>query len=308
MEFNHKTVLLSETLDYLKIDPTGTYLDGTAGGGGCSEAILSKLSSIGRLVCLDRDPDAIKNCEEKFRRCPQVKVVNSNFARMRDILSKLRIGGVDGIVLDLGVSSYQLDTAERGFSYNKDAPLDMRMSKTGRTAADFINSLDKEFLAHIISKYGEEKFAHRIARVIVNERSKGPILTTLQLADLVNKAVPAAIKRDGNPARKTFQALRIYVNSELDNLTEGLDAAFSVLKSKGRLAVITFHSLEDGIVKSKMKEWAQGCICPPDFPICTCGRKPKARIITKKSVVPSRAEVEENPRSRSAKLRVCEKI
>lgn len=308
MEFNHKTVLLDETLDLLNINENGIYLDGTAGGGGCSLGIVSKLSDKGKLICLDRDPDAIKNCSEVLEKYNQANVINSNFIRMKSVLEDLHIENVDGVVLDLGVSSYQLDTPERGFSYHNDAPLDMRMSKSGKTAADLINSLDKESLAHIISKYGEEKFASRIARVIVNERSKGPILTTLHLAEIVKKAVPAAVRREGHPARKTFQALRICVNSELDNLSEGLNQAFSILKPRGRLAVITFHSLEDGIVKNKMKEWSKGCICPSDFPVCTCGRKPKVNLITKKSVKPSEKEVEENPRSRSARLRVCEKV
>lgn len=308
MEFNHTPVLLSETLTLLNIDPYGIYIDGTAGGGGCSEAIVSRLSEFGRLICLDRDPDAVFYCSERLSGYKQVSVLNSNFSKMKDVLSDFNIGVVDGILLDLGVSSYQLDNAERGFSYNKEAPLDMRMSKSGMTASDLINSLDKKSLAHIISKYGEEKFAQRIARVIVNERSKGPILTTTHLAELISRAVPAVAKREGNPARKTFQALRICVNSELDNLSEGLNEAFSVLKPGGRLAVITFHSLEDRIVKNKMKEWAKGCICPSDFPICTCGRKPKVEIITKKSVKPSDEEIKNNLRSRSARLRVCKKI
>lgn len=308
LEFTHKTVLLNETLDFLNINKDGVYLDGTAGAGGCSEAIVSKLSEKGKLICLDRDPDAVDFCNERFKDYSQVKVENANFSCMKNIANKFKITEFDGIVLDLGVSSYQLDCAERGFSYNKDAPLDMRMSKSGKTAADLINSLDKESLAHIIKSYGEEKYFERISRVIVNERVKGPILTTLHLAEVIKKAVPAAERREGNPARKTFQALRICVNSELDNLSEGLIQAFSLLKHKGRLAVITFHSLEDRIVKEAMREWSQGCICPPDFPVCTCGKEPKAKIITKSSVKPSESEIQDNPRSRSARLRVCEKI
>ena len=308
LEFNHKTVLLSETLEMLNINSNGIYLDGTAGGGGCSEAIASRLAGNGRVICLDRDPDAVENCTKRLKKYNGAQVINSNFSKMRSVLDNLNIKQVNGIVLDLGVSSYQLDNAERGFSYNKEAPLDMRMSKSGMTAADLVNSLDKRSLCHIISKYGEEKFASRIARVIVNERSKGPILTTTQLAEIVKKAVPAAVRREGNPARKTFQALRICVNSELDNLSEGLNEAFSLLKPNGRLAVITFHSLEDGIVKNRMRQWSQGCICPPDFPVCTCGRKPEAEIITKKAIKPSDEEVNDNPRSRSARLRVCMKI
>lgn len=308
MEFEHKTVLLEETLQLLNIKEGGVYLDGTAGGAGCSLAIARKLSGKGRLICLDRDPDAVRVCTRRLRNYKQAEVINSNFARMKDVLAELDIKGVDGIVLDLGVSSYQLDNPERGFSYHKDAPLDMRMSKSGRTAADLINDLNSESLAHIISKYGEERYASRIARVIVNERIKGPILTTLQLAEITKKSVPAAVRREGHPARKTFQALRICVNSELDNLSEGLSEAFDVLNPGGRLAVISFHSLEDRMVKSKMKKWGAGCICPGDFPACTCGRKPKVKIITKKAIEPSERELEENPRSRSAKLRVCEKL
>ena len=308
MEFNHKTVLLKETLDLLNINEDGTYLDGTAGGGGCSGEIAKMLSKKGHLICLDRDPDAVKNCRELLKSYNQVTVLQSNFARMEEVAKELGVKGFDGIVLDLGVSSYQLDCAERGFSYKKDAPLDMRMSKSGKTAADLVNSLNRESLAHIIKRYGEEPFAERIARVIVNERSKAPILTTVHLAETVKKAVPAAVRREGHPARKTFQALRICVNSELDNLSEGLSKAFELLNTKGRLAVITFHSLEDKIVKEAMKEWSKGCICPPDFPICKCGRKPKANIITKKFVKPSEEEVNNNSRSRSARLRVCEKV
>lgn len=307
MEFSHKTVMLKETLDFLNINKDGVYLDGTAGGGGCSAEILARLSEEGQLICLDRDPDAFDTCVNRFKDYKQVKVQNVNFVCMKEIADKYKITGFDGIVLDLGVSSYQLDCAERGFSYNKDAPLDMRMSKSGRTAADLVNSLDKASLGHIIRSYGGEKYFERISRSIVNERSKGPILTTMQLAEIVKKSVPAAERREGNPARKTFQALRICVNSELDNLSEGLWQAFSLLNPKGRLAVITFHSLEDKIVKEAMAKWSQGCICPPDFPVCTCGKKPQAKVIAK-SITPSDEEIQENPRSRSAKLRVCEKI
>ncbi len=308
MEFKHKTVLLGETLQMLNVREDGIYLDGTSGGGGCSLAIASKLSDKGRLVCLDRDPDAVEACTKRLKNYNQAQVINSNFARMKEVLAGLDIKGVDGVVLDLGVSSYQLDNPERGFSYHKDAPLDMRMSKSGRTAADLVNDLNSESLAHIISKYGEERYASRIARVIVNERIKGPILTTSQLAEITKKSVPAAVRREGHPARKTFQALRICVNSELDNLSEGLSAAFDVLNPGGRLVVISFHSLEDRMVKSKMKEWGMGCVCPGDFPVCTCGKKPKVKIITKKAIEPSEREMQENPRSRSAKMRVCEKV
>lgn len=307
MEFSHKTVMLKETLDFLNINKDGTYLDGTAGGGGCSAEIASRLSEKGKLICLDRDPDAVDICLNRFKDYTQVKVENANFICMREIADKFKLTGFDGIVLDLGVSSYQLDCAERGFSYNKDAPLDMRMSKSGKTAADLVNSLDKDSLAHIIKCYGGERHSERIAEAIVNERMKGPILTTLQLAEIVKRSVPAAERREGNPARKTFQALRICVNSELDNLSKGLKQAISLLNPKGRLAVITFHSLEDKIVKEAMVKWSQGCVCPPDFPVCTCGKKPQTKIVAR-SISPSDEEIRGNPRSRSAKLRVCEKI
>lgn len=308
LEFIHKTVLLSETLALLNVKENGVYLDATAGGGGCSAAILSRLSEKGRLVCLDCDPDAVRVCTRRFQSRKNVKVMNSNFSRMVRVADELGIEQFNGIVLDLGVSSYQLDYADRGFSYQKDAPLDMRMSKSGKTAADVINTLNKESLAHIISRYGEEKYAERISRAIVGERTKGPILRTFQLVEIVKKSVPAAERRGSHPARKTFQALRIYINSELDNLSEGLSQAFSLLKVGGRLAVITFHSLEDKIVKDKMNELSKGCVCPPDFPVCTCGKKPKCEVITKKFLRPTEREVQENHRSRSARLRVCEKI
>lgn len=309
MEFNHKTVLLNETIELLNIQPGGIYVDGTAGGGGCSQAIVDVLSDDGMLISMDQDPDAIEYCSKRFEDHKNVYIVKSNFARVAEVIRKYDIkGGIDGIVLDLGVSSYQLDTPERGFSYKSDAPLDMRMSKSGKSASDLVNSLSREALEHIIRKYGEEKLASRIARAIVWERSREPILTTSRLAQTINSAVPASVRREGNPSKKTFQALRICVNSELDNLSEGLEEAFSILKVGGRIAVITFHSLEDRIVKEKMIKWGEGCICPPDFPVCTCGRKPSAKMITKRSVKPSQEEVAENSRSRSARLRVCERL
>lgn len=308
MEFNHVTVLLNETLDLLNINPDGVYVDGTAGGGGCSEAIAKRLSDKGRLICIDRDPDAVENCKARLKNYSQATVVEANYNQVYDIVTKMGIQAVDGVVLDLGVSSYQLDNASRGFSYKKDAVLDMRMSQKGQSAKDVVNTLDLKSLEYIIREYGEEKFAHGIASAIVRERAKEPILSTLKLADVIKEAVPAAVRRDAHPARKTFQAIRIYVNDELEGLALGLEQAFRILGKKGRLAVITFHSLEDGIVKRKMREWSRGCVCPSDFPVCVCGNKPKSFTVTKKPVKPSATELENNSRSRSARLRVCEKL
>ena len=309
MNFNHKTVLISETLSVLGVKKDGIYVDGTAGGGGLSFQIASKLSKNGRLICIDRDPDAVKACEERLSGFDNVDIIHGNFSQVHNILSDLGINQVDGFALDLGVSSHQLDVAERGFSYNQDAFLDMRMSKQGRSAYDVVNFMSFEEIRNIISKYGEEKFAPKIARNIVKEREKNLIKTTKQLAQIVKDSVPFAAKRDqGHPARRTFQAIRIFVNNELGSLEAGLDSAIKVLKKGGILAVITFHSLEDRIVKQKMNSWAKGCVCPPDFPVCVCGKKPEAEVLTKKPIVPSSEEVSVNFRSRSAKLRVCKKI
>ena len=307
MEFSHKPVLLNETIKSLDIKPDGIYIDGTAGGGGHSSEILKRLTS-GRLICVDQDPDAIQTLVERFSENKNVTVVKSNFADIPKVISDLKIPAPDGILLDIGVSSHQLDTPERGFSYHNDAPLDMRMSQSGTTAADLVNTLSFNELVHILSAYGEEKFAKNIARLIESEREKQPITTTLQLAEIVKEAYPAAKRRDGHPARKTFQALRIAVNGELDRLSEGLDRAFSSLAIGGRLSVITFHSLEDRMVKQRMLKWCEGCTCPKDFPICVCGKTPSAKLVMRKPVEASENELEENPRSRSAKLRCCEKI
>lgn len=301
MEFIHKSVLLEETIAALNIKPDGIYVDGTAGGAGHSSEIAKRLKN-GFLFSLDRDPDAVKIASERLKGYP-AKVIESNFSDMASVLAYEGIDGVDGVLLDLGVSSYQLDSAERGFSYRADAPLDMRMSKSGLSAADIVNTYSVQQLTDIFRDYGEEKFAYKIANRIVKEREKGPVLTTLRLADIIAASVPAAARRDGHPARKCFQAIRIAVNGELDILGGALDSAFSLLKKDGVLAVITFHSLEDRIVKQKFKEYCTGCICPPDFPVCVCGRTPRGHLAFKKPTEPTEKELNENPRSRSAKLR-----
>ncbi|NLG92085.1 MAG: 16S rRNA (cytosine(1402)-N(4))-methyltransferase RsmH [Clostridiales bacterium] len=308
MEFQHKPVLFDETIQSLAIRPDGIYTDGTAGGGGHSKAIEDKLTT-GRLLSIDQDPDAIRAVTERLKNNPCSIVYQANFSEMAEVAEKLHLAPVDGVLLDIGVSSYQLDNPERGFSYHSDAPLDMRMSKQGVSARDLVNTLTWQELAQIISRYGEDKNARSIAKGIVRAREQAPIETTLQLAEVIKASVPAAVRREqGHPARKTFQALRIAVNGELDRLSQGLDAAFSILKPGGRLAVITFHSLEDRIVKQRMASWCTGCTCPPDFPVCVCGKKPQAELLYKKGLAPSEAELEQNPRSRSARLRVCIKL
>ncbi|WP_313294454.1 16S rRNA (cytosine(1402)-N(4))-methyltransferase RsmH [Faecalispora jeddahensis] len=309
MSFEHIPVLFQETIDSLNIKPDGIYIDGTAGGGGHSEAIAKRLGAAGTLLAIDQDPDAIEAVKKRLNDYPNVLVRRGNFSQMDSLAEECGITGVDGVLMDIGVSSHQLDTAERGFSYHQDAPLDMRMSQQGTSAADLVNTLTWQELARILSQYGEEKSAVRIAKGIVAAREENPITTTLQLAEVVRQSVPAAVRREpGHPARKTFQALRIQVNGELDRLSEGLNAAFALLKPGGRLAVITFHSLEDRIVKKRMAEWCQGCICPPDFPVCVCGRTPKAELLYKRGLSPSEEELKENPRSRSSRLRVCTKL
>ncbi len=302
MEFVHKSVLLNETIAALDIKSDGIYVDGTAGGAGHSSEIAKRLKG-GFLYALDRDPDAVKTATERLKDYP-AKVIESNFCDMASVLANEGVESVDGVLLDLGVSSYQLDSAERGFSYRADAPLDMRMSKSGLSAADIVNTYSVQQLTDIFRNYGEEKFAYKIANRIVSEREKEPILNTLRLADIIASSVPAAARRDGHPARKCFQAIRIAVNGELEILGGALDSAFSLLKKDGVLAVITFHSLEDRIVKQKFKEYCTGCICPPDLPVCVCGRTPEGRLAFKKPIEASGEELNENPRSRSAKLRV----
>lgn len=307
MEFNHISVLLDECIEGLNIKPNGIYVDGTAGGGGHSAEILKKLVC-GKLISIDRDPDAITTISERFKNEPNSIIVNGCFGDMKKLLNDRGIYQVDGVLLDIGVSSHQLDTDERGFSFHKDAPLDMRMSQSGTSAEDLVNDLSYEELRDIIYRYGEDKFAPSIAKGIVKAREEERITTTLQLAEIIKNSVPQKVRREGHPARKTFQALRIEVNGELTQLENGLDEAFEMLSPKGRLAVISFHSLEDRIVKQKMASWCKGCTCPKDFPVCVCGNVPKAKLVNRKPIEATQEELDKNPRSRSAKLRVCEKI
>ena len=308
MEFKHIPVLFNESIEALDIKPDGLYVDCTAGGGGHSGAILDRLSPEGKLVAIDRDPEAIETLRARFGGRENVRIVNDNFFNIKSILPELSSEGADGILADLGVSSHQLDDAARGFSFHSDAPLDMRMSMSGMSAADAVNSLSQHELQNIIYRYGEEKFAPRIAAGIVRAREQKQITTTLELADIVKSSIPAAARREGgHPARRTFQALRIYVNGELDGLGQAVEDMFDSLKVGGRLAIITFHSLEDRTVKQTFASLCEGCICPPEFPVCVCGRKSRGRLPIK-AAAPGKAELEENPRSRSARLRVIEKI
>lgn len=306
MEFSHVSVLLKETVDGAFTDPKGVYADLTTGGGGHSLELAKRLDG-GRLICFDQDKEALEAAGERLKGLP-VTFVRSNFCEMKSVLADLGIKELDGIIADLGVSSHQLDTAERGFSFHNDAPLDMRMSGEGLSARDVVNEYDEGELAKILFDYGEEKFGNRIARGIVNARLTAPIETTGQLAEIIKSSVPAAYRREKNPCRKSFQAIRIEVNHELDVLETALTDGFDVLKIGGRMSVITFHSLEDRIVKNRFKEFCTGCTCPPEFPVCVCGRKPMGRLVDKKPITASPEELERNPRSRSAKLRIIEKI
>jgi 16S rRNA (cytosine1402-N4)-methyltransferase len=307
MAFSHIPVLLNETVDALNVSSNGVVVDCTAGGGSHSAAALALLGPEGRLVCIDRDPDAVSHLRQRFAGDGRVTVVQENYSNISAVLSSLSLRGADSIMADLGVSSYQLDQAERGFSFHSDAPLDMRMSKSGRTAADIVNTADERELKRILFEYGEEKFAPRIASAIVRARQDAPILTTLQLSDVICSAYPAAARRDGHPARKTFQALRIEVNGELAGLDAAVRSMFNSLTVGGRLAIISFHSLEDRIVKNALNSFTSGCTCPPDFPVCVCGKTPQGKICFRPKT-PSAQEIAENPRSRSAKLRAIEKI
>ena len=308
MTFSHIPVLLRETLDSLRILPDGIYADCTAGGGGHSAAIADRLSPEGRLIAIDRDPDAVANLRVKFEGRANVAVIQANFSRLRDVLDGQGADRADGILADLGVSSFQLDTAERGFSFHTEAPLDMRMSKEGMSAADVVNTYSEQELFRVISCYGEEKFARSIARMIVADRAKKPFETTLELSETVKKAIPARARREGgHPARRTFQAIRIEVNGELDGLSEAVFNMFGCLKPGGVLSVITFHSLEDRIVKQAFRTLCTGCVCSRESPVCVCGRTPSGELPFK-SICPGERELEENPRSRSARLRSIIKL
>ncbi len=306
MEFSHIPVLFKETIEGLDIKPDGIYVDGTAGGAGHSRAIAERLSG-GRLIAIDQDPDAVRVVTERLSGLPAT-VVHSNYREMRSVLDTLYIKEVDGVLLDIGVSSFQLDNIDRGFSYHGSAPLDMRMSKEGVSAEELVNTLSAEELCRIFRDYGEERFAWKIAQGIVRAREDKPIHTTEELSSIISAAVPAAVRRAGNPSRQCFQALRISVNDELGALENGIEAAFDSLKTGGRLAIITFHSLEDRIVKNMFKELCTGCTCPPDIPVCVCNKKPRAKLITRKPITAGADELALNQRSRSAKLRIIEKI
>ncbi|MBO7475211.1 MAG: 16S rRNA (cytosine(1402)-N(4))-methyltransferase RsmH [Ruminococcus sp.] len=307
MEFSHIPVMLEECIEGLDIRPDGIYVDGTAGGAGHSSAIAARLSEKGRLIALDRDPDAVAVATERLSVYPNARVLHRNYSEIRAVLDELDIDYADGILMDLGVSSFQLDEGSRGFSYHSDAPLDMRMSKEGMSAADVVNTFSEAELAKMIFEYGEEKFSRRIATNIVKARKASPIETTLQLADIVRESVPQKARREKNPCKKTFQAIRIVVNGEFEHLEKGLEDAFFSLRAGGRLAVITFHSLEDRLVKQKFAEWCRGCVCPPDFPQCVCGRKPQGKLVNRKPLEAKEQELERNNRSRSAKLRIIER-
>lgn len=304
MEFVHKSVLFDEAIESLNIDKSKIILDGTAGGGGHSREIAKRA---GRLIAVDQDPDAIKVLHERLDSFDNVTIVQNNFSNVKDILKEQKIEKIDGMLLDLGVSSFQLDTAQRGFSYHADAPLDMRMSKSGLSAKDVVNTYSEAELADILFRYGEEKFARRIAKNIVFHRQNKEIETTGELVDIIKESYPKAKMRDSHPARKTFQAIRIEVNAELDALEKTLDSALDCLSSGGRLSIITFHSLEDRMVKDKFNSWVNPCTCPKEFPVCVCGKKPLGKMPFKFKA-PSEAELEKNPRARSSKLRCFEKF
>lgn len=309
MSFEHVSVLLKETVDNLKVKPEGTYVDGTLGGGGHAEAVLKLLNDQGRLIGIDQDEAAIIAARERLKAFSNVTYVRSNYCNIYEELSRLGVRGVDGIVLDLGVSSYQLDTPERGFSYKEDAPLDMRMDQRSMvTAKDIVNGYSKEELFRIIRDYGEDKFAQNIAKHIVMYRENKPIETTGELAEIIKGAIPMKIRKvSGHPAKQTFQAIRIELNHELDVLRDTLSTMIDLLNPGGRICIITFHSLEDRIVKSIFKEAENPCTCPPDFPVCVCGKKSRGTVITRKPILPSEEEMSINLRSKSAKLRVFEK-
>ena len=306
-EFSHKSIMLEQCIEGLNIKPDGIYVDGTCGGAGHSKEIAKRLSG-GMLYGLDQDPDAVAVATERLSGLP-AKVIQTNFREARYALRKENVEKIDGVLLDLGVSSYQLDTAERGFSYNAEAYLDMRMSKEGPSAADLVNTLSLQEITDILREYGEEKFAYGIAKKIVAYRETQPITTTTQLSEIVNSAYPAAERRKSkNPSRKTFQALRIAVNDELGALKDALEELFDMLNPGGRMCIITFHSLEDRMVKQYFKDLTVSCTCPKEFPVCVCGGKAKGKLVTRKPIEADAQEQEENRRSRSAKLRIIEKL
>ncbi len=311
MEFKHKSVLLNETIDNLNIKPDGIYVDGTLGGGGHSYEICKRLSPEGRLIGIDQDEDAIKAASERLSEFKdRVTIVRSNYCEIAQVLKDLGIEGVDGIILDLGVSSFQLDTTSRGFTYREDAPLDMRMDQRQETtAATIVNTYSEFDLYRIIRDYGEDKFAKNIAKHIVMAREEQPIETTGQLIEIIKAAIPMKVRAvGGHPAKKTFQAIRIELNKELEVLNDSVETMIDLLNDKGRICIITFHSLEDRIVKTKFKNCEDTCTCPPSFPVCVCGNKPKGKVITRKPIIPTEEEIVANKRSKSSKLRVFERI
>ena len=310
MQFEHETVLLTELVDSVLPKSGGVYMDCTVGGGGHTKLLLDKSAPAGLVIGFDQDNTALEFTRRKFADYGErVTLVHANFREIRRVAASLQVEAVDGIVFDLGVSSPQFDVAERGFSYRADAPLDMRMDQTvSKTAADVVNELDEAELAKIFFEYGEERFSRAIARALVRERAKARIETTERLAEIVKLSIPAAARRSGpHPARRVFQALRIEVNDELGALDEALDGAFEILAPGGRIGVITFHSLEDRIVKRRFAKWCKGCTCPPEFPVCVCGKEPLADLVTRKAITPGEVELSRNQRSRSAKLRVVQK-
>ena len=310
MDFKHISVLLDETIDGLDIKPDGIYVDGTLGGGGHSYEILRRLSPKGRLIGIDQDGEALKAAGERLKKFEnQITLVRSNYCEIDKVLKELNVEKVDGILLDIGVSSYQLDNLERGFSYKSDAPLDMRMdTRQELTAADVVNTYSENELFKIIKDYGEDKFAKNIAKHIVLARKEKPLETTKELSEVIKRAIPMKVQaKGGHPAKKTFQAIRIEVNQELTVLKESIDKMIDLLKPNGRICIITFHSLEDRIVKTKFRENENPCTCPPYFTVCVCGKKSKGKVITRKPIIPSEDEIEENKRAKSSKLRIFER-
>ena len=310
MDFKHISVLLDETIDGLDIKPDGIYVDGTLGGGGHSYEILRRLSPKGRLIGIDQDGEALKAAGERLKKFEnQITLVRSNYCEIDKVLKELNVEKVDGILLDIGVSSYQLDNLERGFSYKSDAPLDMRMdTRQELTAADVVNTYSENELFKIIKDYGEDKFAKNIAKHIVLARKEKPLETTKELSEVIKRAILMKVQaKGGHPAKKTFQAIRIEVNQELTVLKESIDKMIDLLKPNGRICIITFHSLEDRIVKTKFRENENPCTCPPNFPVCVCGKKSKGKVITRKPIIPSEDEIEENKRAKSSKLRIFER-